>query len=144
MQRIVPTYGRHDSVKIGGVLNFQTGEVVHTAGDQFKADDCRLLLEKVMEVYPEGKSAIIWDNSKTHHAKILKPFLEKNKDRIEIVCLPPYSPELNKIEELWRWMKSDIMHNVFYETVEEIKKSVAEFFAELAKKPGEVLGRLCS
>ena len=46
-----------------------------------------------------GKIVIILDNAKIHHAKLLKEFLEENRNRLELVFLPSYSPHLNKIEE---------------------------------------------
>ncbi|PFY36500.1 hypothetical protein COI63_35135 [Bacillus toyonensis] len=30
-----------------------------------------------------------------------------------MVFLPPYIPDLNLIEGLWKWLKSNIIHNVF-------------------------------
>ncbi|MGL6065099.1 MAG: transposase [Fusobacteriaceae bacterium] len=44
----------------------------------------------------------------------MQPFLNKNKLRLELMFLPPYSPELNLIEGLWGWMKSDIVNNRFF------------------------------
>ena len=43
----------------------------------------------------------LFDNVRIHHAKLLKPFLDENKDRLELMFLPAYSPELNLIEGLW-------------------------------------------
>ncbi|NNV01052.1 hypothetical protein ETC02_18125, partial [Geobacillus sp. DSP4a] len=42
-------------------------------------------------------------------------------DRLELVFLPPYSPQLNLIEGLWKWLKSDVIYNVFYSSVQEIR-----------------------
>ena len=44
---------------------------------------------------------IILDNVRIHHTKLLKPFLDENKDRLKLMFLPTYSPELNLIEGLW-------------------------------------------
>ena len=52
-------------------------------------------LKKVLAQYPEGKIVMILDNARIHHAKLLKPFLDENKDRLELMFLPAYSPELN-------------------------------------------------
>ena len=41
---------------------------------------------------------MILDNVRIHHAKLLKPFLDENKDRLKLMFLPAYSPELNLIE----------------------------------------------
>lgn len=55
----------------------------------------------ILDKYPTGKIVMILDNAKIHHAKLIKPFLEEIKDRIELMFLPPYSPNLNLIEGLW-------------------------------------------
>ncbi|MDT2249145.1 transposase [Paenibacillus larvae] len=34
-----------------------------------------------------------------HHAKLLRPFLEAQKNRLELVYLPPYSPQLNIVKD---------------------------------------------
>ena len=43
---------------------------------------------------------MIFDNVRIHHTKLLKPFLDENKDRLKLMFLPAYSPELNLIEWL--------------------------------------------
>lgn len=44
--------------------------------------------------------ALILDNSKIHYATELQPFL-KEHPRLQLVFLPPYSPNLNPVEGLW-------------------------------------------
>lgn len=46
------------------------------------------------------KVFLILDNLKVHHGKIVAAWLEKNKDKIEVFFLPPYTPELNPVEYL--------------------------------------------
>ncbi|MFH1009273.1 MAG: transposase, partial [Candidatus Latescibacterota bacterium] len=36
---------------------------------------------------------------------------------IELWKLPPYSPELNPIEHLWQWVRNNVTHNEFFETL---------------------------
>jgi putative transposase len=45
---------------------------------------------------------MVLDNARVHHAKLIQPFLEHNKDRLELMFLPPYSSDLNMIEGLWK------------------------------------------
>jgi putative transposase len=61
---------------------------------------------------------MVLDNVKYHHAKRLKPILEKYKHRIELVFLPPYSPDLNPMERVWWFMRKKITHNRFMEKME--------------------------
>ena len=44
---------------------------------------------------------MILDNVRIYHAKLLKPFLDENKDRLELMFLPAYNSELNLIDGLW-------------------------------------------
>ena len=52
---------------------------------------------------------MILDNVRIHYAKLLKPFLDENKDRLKLMFLPAYSPELNLIEGVMGWLKSSII-----------------------------------
>jgi len=45
-------------------------------------------------------------------------------DNMHIVYLPAYSPELNPVERLWQYMKSNILKNKIYETIDDLKKVV--------------------
>jgi transposase len=78
----------------------------------------RFLL-KVVRVHPDRKVVMVVDNVRYHHAKRLKPILEKYKDRLELVYLPAYSPDLNPVERIWWYMRKKISHNRYLETMEE-------------------------
>ncbi len=103
-QRIIPTYGKHEGVKLVGFLNYETGEVYVEEHKRYDAEVFRRFLVNVLEHYPEGEIVMILDNAKIHHAKLLKDMLDANP-RLHLEFLPPCSPNLNKIEELWGWLK---------------------------------------
>ncbi|MBE2952338.1 transposase, partial [Anoxybacillus flavithermus] len=86
---------------------------------------------------------MILDNARIHHAKLIQPFLKEHEDRLELVFLPPYSPQLNLIEGLWKWLKSDVIYNVFYSGVQEISKNVQAFIQRINQKPEQTIDRLC-
>ncbi|MDE5977433.1 MAG: IS630 family transposase, partial [Turicibacter sp.] len=141
-QRIIPTYGKHQSVKLIGVLNYEPGHVYVQEEERYTADIFLDFLKNVLKQYPTGKIVIILDNARIHHAKLIQPFLEEHKSRLKLVFLPPYIPELNLIEGLWKWLKKSVIHNVFYKSVTEIKKAVQGFFESINQRPIEVIRRL--
>jgi len=51
---------------------------------------------------------LIVDGSSIHKAKIVKEFLEVNKEKIELHFIPPYSPELNPDEQVWKNVKAEV------------------------------------
>jgi transposase len=51
---------------------------------------------------------------------------------MEIWFLPPYSPKLNPIERLWKFIKHEVLHNRLYESLNQQKKAVIDFFDTLS------------
>jgi len=142
-QRLIPTYGKHTGVKLLGVLNYETGHVYCTEEEKYDAVVFKDFLLKVLKHYPKGKIVMILDNTRIHHAKLLAPLLKENRDRLQLVFLPPYSPKLNLIEGLWRWLKDEVICNVFFPAVIEIRKAVQGFLAAINQTPDAVINRLC-
>ncbi|MCF2937230.1 IS630 family transposase, partial [Paenibacillus alkaliterrae] len=54
-----------------------------------------------------------------------------------------YSPKLNLIEGLWGWLKESVINNVFFNTVQKIRKAVQGFIHEINKTPEVTVDRLC-
>lgn len=142
-QRIIKTTGKHRGVKLLATLDYGTGKIVWQEDEQYTAETFLAFLRKVVAAYPSGKIVMVLDNARIHHAKLLKPFLDELNGRLELVFLPPYSPELNLVEGLWKWLKSDIINNVFYHTVSEIRKNVQSFMEQIMKDPLNIIDRLC-
>lgn len=142
-QRVIPTYGKHEGVKLVGFLDYETGGVYVEGHKKYDAEVFLGFLKTVLHKYPCGKIVMILDNAKIHHAKLLQDFLEENKERLELVFLPPYSPSLNKIEELWGWLKDSVINNVFFSCRDEIKAAVVKFIDWVNTIPQTVIDRLC-
>lgn len=67
-QRKVPTYGKHEGAKLFGAINYETGRVHHQEYE--KADVVAFIrfLQDLVTGYPNGKIAMVLDNSRIHHA----------------------------------------------------------------------------
>jgi transposase len=65
-------------------------------------------------------------------------------DRLELVFLPPYSPQLNPIEGLWKWIKQSAIANVFFSSASEIRAAVLSFIEKVSQDPLRIVDRLCS
>ena len=57
------------------------------------------------------------------------------KNRLELMFLPPYSPELNLIEGLWGWLKSSVVNNVFFKSWASIRVAIQNFIGTINKVP---------
>ena len=114
-QKVLETYGKHEGVKLLGVLDYETGKVYMEDHESYDAQVFLSFLGNVLKKYPTGNIVMILDNAKIHHAKLLTSFLQENS-RLHLEFLPPYSPDLNIIEELWGWLKCSVINNVFFVT----------------------------
>ena len=142
-QRIIKTTGKHRGVKLLATLDYAEGKIVWKEEEQYNAESFLAFLKEVLVAYPTGKILMILDNARIHHAKLLSSFLQENKNRLELVFLPPYSPELNLVEGLWKWLKADVINNVFYHTTAEIRSNVQAFMDRIMKEPLKIIDRLC-
>ena len=142
-QKKIPTYGKHEGIKLVGILDYATGFVYCEEHKQYNAEVFLEFLKVVLTKYPTGKIVMILDNARIHHANLIQPFLEEVKDRLELKFLPPYSPEFNLIEGLWGWLKSSVINNVFFPTLMKIRIAVQGFLKSINKVPTKTLDRLC-
>ena len=72
---------------------------------------------------------VICDNARYYRSNLVREFLKKS--RVEIKFLPPYAPNLNLIERLWRFMNKKIRNNKYYEKFSEFEFAVFGFFEQI-------------
>jgi transposase len=89
------------------------------------------------------KIYLIVDNARWHHAKLLQEFLEEQKDRLVLWFLPPYSPELNPQERVWRQTRRKATHNKYFEKESELIREVESIFFAWST-PNFELWNLCA
>lgn len=142
-QKVIPTFGKHWGAKLIGTLDYESGEVFCIQEEQYTAKEFLSFLEQVVEKYKGDRIVMILDNARIHHAKLIQPYLEEQKERLKLVYLPPYSPNLNMIEEMWGWMKSTVINNVFFDSVQKISKAVQGFIRHINLTPADTVERLC-
>ncbi len=84
---------------------------------------------------------MVVDNVRYHHAKLLKTFLAKH-EKLELMYLPPYSPDLNPIERAWWYMRKKITHNRYIESLNERKIKFWKLFSHF-QKTNDFITDLC-
>jgi transposase len=140
-QKQVPTYGHHAHVSLFGAVNVQSGEAIlhRTAANATTFLDFLRILKSH---YPNKLIVLVLDNARIHHAKIVKDFLPQEGECFHLTFLPPYSPQLNSIERLWKWLKDAVIANVFHTDQKDIDQAITRFMDYILRHPEEVLQRL--
>ncbi len=86
----------------------------------------------------DGPIILIWDQSRTHKALLVKAYLEKHPE-IHVEYLPSYAPELNP-EECCHGNVKRRMKNAIFHSKAEIRSSLNKGFSRLRKRPDILLG----
>ena len=125
------TYGGRKRQHLVGAVDPVEGDLHMAFSDTLKAQEFQHDLDGLLARYLHSKKLIIvLDNARTHHSKELEPFLETNKDRLEFVFLPPYSPDLNPIEWFWKFLQKMITHNTFFGIFKEFQRVLIKFIVK--------------
>jgi transposase len=141
IQLLAPT---RKSISLFGAVNIKRGRLLAQFEKKFNAMTFQSFLENLLK---HGGSrgrliVVILDNARYHHAILLKPFLKKYRKRLRLEFLPPYSPELNPIERVWKLTRRLCTHNEYFPSLSDLQDVVSERFL-IWSKPNEVLRKLC-
>lgn len=130
--------------KVGffGALNLKTGCLLTKEASTFNAETFGDFLHYLLQ-HTQGKLYLILDNASWHKARDLRDFFIENQDRLVGIFLPPYSPELNPIERVWRITRRQVTHNRYFESIEELETALTSYFAKW-EQPNSVLRVLCA
>lgn len=131
------------SVSLFGAVNLSTGKLIHSISPVFNAETFASFLRMLSKRGGKLKRIfIVLDNARYHHAVLLRSWLLKNRRRIRLLFLPPYSPELNPIERVWKLTRRNCTHNQYFPSLDCLVNSVKE---QLNKwdQPNNVLYKLC-
>jgi len=92
----------------------------------------------------EGQKVVaITDNAKYHHAILHEDWRKEVSSRFELAFLPPYSPDLNPIERVWKLTRRLCLHNRYFPNMEILIDGVENQF-ESWSDPNNILRRLCA
>lgn len=114
-------------INLNGALDSKTKEVIIREDVSINTDSTIALLKELEERNPDA--SIIYavaDNARYYKNKLVTAFLENS--RIELIFLPPYAPNLNLIERLWKFFKKKILANRYYESFLEFQQACLAFF----------------
>lgn len=106
-------------------INAITHELITVSNTTYiNAESVCELLWKIAEMELKMPITLILDNARYQKCKVVKELAELL--RIELLYLPPYSPNLNLIERLWRFVKKKSLYNKYYENFEKFSTAIEE------------------
>jgi transposase len=130
-EKELPTVSGRDRVNINGAVNANNPiQVIAIQGQTINAQNTKELYQEIIDQHPDKETIyIISDNARYYRNKELSTWLENTK--IKQIFLPPYSPNLNIIERLWKFLRKKVINTNFYRTKKEFQNAITQFFEDI-------------
>jgi transposase len=135
---IVESTGSKKGLHVIGAINYKTANTHAMLLEDMVDEDAFICFLKMILSETRKPIHLIVDNAGYHKSKKVKEFKVKNSKRLTIHYLPPYSPDYNPIEGLWKKIKSETTHNVYFPSLEELKKALSNILKGFRSHPEEV------
>ena len=130
--KVVKSNSGRQRININGALNGDTLEVIIRTDDTINTQSTLKLFETLEQKHPNAKAIYITlDNAKYYKNGLVYEYLKTSK--IKLLFMPPYSPNLNLIERLWKFMRKTILYNKYYEKFADFKVEVMQFFENIGQ-----------
>lgn len=130
VRKEIPANTGRERINLSGMIDVIDHHVLIQEDKTLNAENTIQFFRKIEGAYPtKRKVHIFCDNASYYRNKMVRQYLETSK--VKLHFLPPYSPNLNPIERLWKWMKERVLHNAYYEHFEEFRAAIMGFFAAL-------------
>lgn len=131
--------GGRKRYNLTGVINGNKPEQITLVHAKSINEDVIIeLLKHVNKRYRHLRKVYIWsDQARYYMSKKVKEWIA-NQERIVLQYLPPYSPNLNLIERLWKFMRRKVINNIYYEKYEDFVKAIDSFYENIKTYKNEL------
>jgi putative transposase len=120
VQPTISSAYRFESFYLYGAVEPATGESFFLELPHLNTDTFQIFVNELAKAFTASCNILLLDNGAFHKAKALAL-----ADNLITIFLPPYSPELNPIERLWRDLKDQLAGNLPH-TLDELFEQVAQ------------------
>jgi transposase len=140
--RYIQSNTGRERLNICGAYSPDNQELTIVEASTINAETIIKLLKKIIDKYPSNNTITIYlDNAKYHKNKNVKEFLSLHTN-IKLEFLPPYSPNLNLIERLWKFANEKIINLKYYPFFEEFKSKILNFYENINIYQQELKSRI--
>ena len=123
-----------------GALDFATREVVTLTNLTYITTTVCELLQLLAARNPGIPITLVLDNARYQRCRLVQDLAAELG--IELLFLPSYSPNLNLIERLWKFVKSECLNGKYYETFDDFQRSIARCLENLGQEHRDAMKSL--
>ena len=126
---VVPCHHIREYRYAYGAVEPMTGESYFWIFPWCNTQCMNIFLEKLSEEYPDDEILLVCDGASWHRSKALEV-----PSNITLLNIPPYTPEMNPIEQIWRELRTQGFRNEVFQTLEKVVDRLGETINNLSKE----------
>jgi transposase len=129
--------GWRKRVNICGAIEINSLDVIARSHSTINSSSiCDLIRAIKRKNDNQDKIYLVLDGAAYNKALVVKVLAKELN--VKLLYLPPYSPNLNIIERLWKFMKKKVTANKYFEEFDDFKHTLMEFFRGIRKYKNEL------
>lgn len=143
---VVVHYPTRKSVGYFGAVRLRDGKFAYQRElNAFNAETFWVFMKKLRKIscHSGRRILVLADNARFHHASLHAGWRNDCAERFSLLFLPPYSPELNPIERVWKLIRRLATHNCYFAHVDEVAQAVEAVFNKWTTA-NNTLSKLCA
>jgi transposase len=130
--KFIPCNTGRAHLNINGAVNIESLDVITRQSETVdKEAICELLKAIRGKNLNEEKIYVVMDNAPYNRSHKVRNLAKELNIRIRY--LPPYSPNLNHAERLWRFFREEVLSMQYFETLDDFSKACSQFFRGIRK-----------
>lgn len=134
----VKTASGRSRYNVLGALNFATKKLVTITNETYiTSEQIIMLIDKILVDYANQTINLVLDNAKYQRCKKVMEYAAEHG--VELIFLPTYSPNLNLIERLWKFVKSEVLNAAYLGSFNDFKNTIDDCLENLDKKHSKIL-----
>jgi len=98
------------------------------------------VLERLRREHGDRPIVVVWDGASYHRSAIVRAAAERL--HIQLVRLPPYSPDFMPVEALWHWLREEVTYNFCHDTPDSLRERVEHFVQTICRDTCALADRL--
>jgi transposase len=135
---------KRKGIKVLGCVDIEDLEFKFGFEETLDARSYMVFLESTVAQFFESNRRIhyIQDNASYHKDGDVWRWFKENRKWIEVYNLPPYCPELNAAERLWKYTRKQGTHNRYFDSVDLLKSELVDIFCIMSKNPETIKNQI--
>jgi transposase len=119
----VAAAGADQRIAVYGAVDYASGQLIWQTASRKEGTGFAAFLEQIAQTWPEEDLVLVLDNVSYHRSAAMRSWWAQQQGRVLPFWLPAYTPNLNLLERVWRFLKQNLACHRFWADREGLRRA---------------------